>query len=65
MLFEEELTRMEEEEELRDNINNSMKNDFLNEYTYLAIDTRAKWNLKNLFNTSLNIPNYLVVITNE
>ncbi len=65
MLFEEELARMEEEEELRDNVNNSMKGDLLNEYIHLAIDTRAKWKLRNLFNTSLNISNYLVVVTNE
>ncbi len=42
MLFEEELIRMEEEEELRDNVNNNMKGDLLNEYTHPVIDIRAK-----------------------
>ena len=56
---------MEEEEALKDNSNNSMKGDLLNEYTHPAIDKRAKWELKNLFSTSLNVPNYLIVASNE
>jgi hypothetical protein len=54
MLFQEELARMEDEEALRDDSNNSMKGDLLNEYTHPAIDKKAKWELRNLFSTFLN-----------
>ena len=55
MLLEEKLTRMKEEEALRDSSNNSMKGDLLSEYTHLAIDKKAKWELKILFNSSFNL----------
>jgi hypothetical protein len=59
MIVEEELARREEEEALRDNPNGSMNGDLLGEYTHPAIDKRAKWELKNLFSSSLQAPNYL------
>ncbi|GBC06178.1 hypothetical protein RclHR1_06670018 [Rhizophagus clarus] len=58
MLTEEEVSRLEEEEALRDNPG-SLRGDLLTEYTHLAIDTRAKWQLKTLFSSVINIPAYL------
>jgi hypothetical protein len=58
MLIEEEVSWLEEEEALRDNPG-SLRGDLLTEYTHLAIDTRAKWQLKILFSSVINIPNYL------
>ena len=52
---------MEEEEELRDNPNISMRSDLLNEYIHPAIDKKAKCELRNLFNSTLNAPDYLNV----
>ena len=59
MLLEEKLSRMREEEALRDNLNNSMKVIFWMNI-HPGIDKRAKWELKNLFSTSLGVPNYLL-----
>ena len=61
MLMEEELVRTEDEEALRNNPNGSMSGNLLSEYTHPAIDRRAKWELKNLFCSSLQAPNYLNV----
>ncbi|GBC06624.1 hypothetical protein RclHR1_06990004 [Rhizophagus clarus] len=58
MLTEEEVSRLEEEEALRDNPG-SLRGDLLTEYTHLAIDTRVKWQLKILFSFVINIPAYL------
>ncbi|GES89019.1 ribonuclease H-like domain-containing protein [Rhizophagus clarus] len=59
MLIEEEVARMEEEEALRENSNSNLEGDLLSEYTHPAIDERAKWDLRSLFNSSLNAPDYL------
>ncbi|CAG8632797.1 4684_t:CDS:1, partial [Funneliformis caledonium] len=48
-----------------DNSNNSMQGDLLSEYIHLAIDKKAKWVLKNLFSTSLNASDYLIIALNE
>ena len=64
MLIEEELARLEGEEELRNN-SVSLKEDLLNEYTHPAVDKKAKWELKSLFSSSLNAPNYLNIESNE
>ncbi|GBC34336.1 ribonuclease H-like domain-containing protein [Rhizophagus irregularis DAOM 181602=DAOM 197198] len=58
MLIEEEVSRLEEEEALRDNPG-SLRGDLLTEYTHPAIDTRAKWDLKTLFSSVIDIPKYL------
>ncbi len=58
MLIEEEISRLEEEEALR-NDSDSLRGDLLTEYTHPAIDTKAKWELKSLFGSVINIPNYL------
>ncbi|EXX52292.1 hypothetical protein RirG_254300 [Rhizophagus irregularis DAOM 197198w] len=50
---------MEEEETLRENSNSNLEGDLLNEYMHSAIDERAKWELRSLFNSSLNAPDYL------
>ncbi|RIA93781.1 hypothetical protein C1645_735283 [Glomus cerebriforme] len=59
MLIEEEIVRMEDKEALRDNLNNNMEGDLLSEYMHLEIDKNAKWELRNLFSSSLNAPDYL------
>ena len=46
------------EEALR-NDSSSLKGDILKEYKHPAVDTKAKWKLKNLFNTVISIPGYL------
>ena len=61
MLIEEEVSRLEEEEALRDNLG-SLEGDLLSDYKHPAVDSRAKWELKNLFNHSLDVPDYLVNI---
>ena len=61
MLKEEKLAQLEEEEELRDNSNINMEGDLLNEYIHPAIDKKAKWELRNLFSSTLDAPNYLNV----
>jgi hypothetical protein len=60
MLIEEEVSRLEEEEALRDNPG-SLRGDLLTEYKHLATDIRAKWKLKTLFSSIINIPNYLAL----
>ncbi len=65
MLIEERLAQLEEEEELRNNPDVNMRGDLLSEYTHPAIDSKAKWELKSLFNSSLNAPNYLNIESNE
>ena len=60
MLIEEEVSRMEEEEALRDNPR-SLRSDLLTEYRHPAIDIRAKWELKTLFSSVINIPSYLML----
>uniref|UniRef100_U9USX2 Uncharacterized protein n=1 Tax=Rhizophagus irregularis (strain DAOM 181602 / DAOM 197198 / MUCL 43194) TaxID=747089 RepID=U9USX2_RHIID len=50
---------MEEEETLRENSNSNLEGDLLSEYIHPAIDERAKWELKSLFSSSLNAPDYL------
>src|SRR6266542_2251797 len=60
MLIEEEVSRMKEEEALRDNPG-SLRSDLLIEYRHLAIDIRAKWELKTLFSSVINIPSYLML----
>ncbi|RGB25858.1 hypothetical protein C1646_771178 [Rhizophagus diaphanus] len=65
MLIEEGLAQLEEEEELRNNTNNNMEGDLLSEYTHPAIDKKAKLELKSLFSSSLNAPNYLNIGPNE
>ncbi|GES84756.1 ribonuclease H-like domain-containing protein [Rhizophagus clarus] len=65
MLIEEGLAQLEEEEELRSNSDNNMKGDLLSEYIHPAIDKKAKWELKSLFSSSLNAPNYLNIESNE
>lgn len=62
MLIEEGLAQLEEKEELRNNSNINMEGD---QYTHPAIGKKAKWELKSLFSTSLNAPNYLNIETNE
>ncbi|RIA89546.1 hypothetical protein C1645_824732 [Glomus cerebriforme] len=64
MLMEEEIARMEDEEALRDNLNNNMEGDLLSEYMHPAIDKNAKWELRNLFSSSLNTPDYLTEMSN-
>jgi hypothetical protein len=59
MLMEEEVARMEEEEALRENLNSNLEGDLLSEYTHPAIDKKAKWELKSLFSSTLNVPDYL------
>ncbi|GES75581.1 ribonuclease H-like domain-containing protein [Rhizophagus clarus] len=60
-------------EEIKDDIEDNtiftsehwdLKEDLLNEYTHPAVDKKAKWELKNLFSSSLSIPNYLDVKSN-
>ncbi|GBB98010.1 hypothetical protein RclHR1_31160002 [Rhizophagus clarus] len=63
MLIEEELVQLEGEEKLRNN-SDSLKKDLLNKYTHPAVDKKAKCELKNLFNSSLSISNYLDVKSN-
>ncbi|GET01130.1 ribonuclease H-like domain-containing protein [Rhizophagus clarus] len=58
ILIEEEVSQLEEEEALRDNPG-SLRGNLLTEYTHPAIDTRAKWQLKTLFSSIINIPAYL------
>ncbi|GET01014.1 ribonuclease H-like domain-containing protein [Rhizophagus clarus] len=65
MLIEEGLAQLEEEEELRSNSDNNMKGDLLSEYIHPAINKKAKWELKSLFSSSLNAPNYLNIESNE
>ena len=60
MLIEEEVSQMEEEEALRDN-SGSLRSDLLIEYRHPAIDIRAKWELKTLFSSVINIPSYLML----
>ncbi|CAB4391224.1 unnamed protein product [Rhizophagus irregularis] len=55
---QEEVSRLEEEEALRDNPG-SLRGDLLTEYIHPAIDTRAKWDLKTLFSSVIDIPKYL------
>jgi hypothetical protein len=64
MLIEEEVARMEEEEALRENSNSNLEGDLLSEYTHPAIDRRAKWELRSLFSSSLNAPDYLNEMSN-
>ncbi|CAG8722202.1 6646_t:CDS:2, partial [Funneliformis mosseae] len=47
---QEEVFQMEEKEDLRDNLK-SLRGDLLAEYKHLAIDIKAKWELKTLFNS--------------
>ena len=65
MLIKEGLVQLEEEEELRNNLNINMEGDLLSEYTHPAINKKAKWELKSLFSSSLNAPNYLNIGSNE
>ena len=58
MLIEEEISRLEEEEALRDN-SGSLKGDLLTEYKHPAIDDKAKWELKSLFSSVIDTPSYL------
>ena len=58
MLIEEETSQLEEEEALRDN-SDSLRGDLLMEYKHPAIDKKAKWELKTLFSSVINIPSYL------
>jgi len=60
MLIEEEVSRLEEEEALRENPG-SLRGDLLTEYKHPAIDTKAKWELKTLFSSVINIPSYLTL----
>jgi hypothetical protein len=59
MLIEEEVARFEEEEELRDSLD-GLDGDLLCNYRHPAIDSRAKWELKDIFNSSLGVPEYLI-----
>ena len=43
---------------------NSMKGNLLSEYTHPAIDKNAKWELRNLFSSSFNAPDYLTEMSN-
>jgi len=58
MLIEEKVSWLKEEEALRDNPG-SLRGDLLIKYTHSAIDIKAKWQLKTLFNSIINIPSYL------
>ncbi len=58
MLIDKEVSQLEEEEALRDNLR-SLEGDLLIEYTYSAIDTKAKWELKSLFSFAIKISKYL------
>ncbi|RIA86337.1 hypothetical protein C1645_740933 [Glomus cerebriforme] len=58
MLIEEKVSQLEEEETLRNN-SESLRGDLLTEYTHLAIDTRAEWDLKTLFSSVIDILKYL------
>ncbi|CAH1767382.1 3838_t:CDS:2, partial [Entrophospora sp. SA101] len=60
MLIEEEISHLEEEA-LRDNLG-SLESDLLSDYKHPAVDPRAKWELKNLFNSLLDVPDYLINI---
>ncbi|CAJ0829599.1 3260_t:CDS:2 [Entrophospora sp. SA101] len=51
----------EEKEALRDNLG-SLESDLLSDYKHPAVDPRAKWELKNLFNSLLDVPDYLINI---
>ncbi|GES96019.1 ribonuclease H-like domain-containing protein [Rhizophagus clarus] len=60
-------------EEIKDDIEDNtiftsehwdLKEDLLNKYTHPAVDKKAKWELKNLFSSSLSISNYLDVKSN-
>ncbi|RIA87522.1 hypothetical protein C1645_740033 [Glomus cerebriforme] len=59
-----EIARMEDKETLRDNLNNNMEGDILSEYMHPEIDKNAKWELRNLFSSSLNAPDYLTETSN-
>ncbi|GES87938.1 ribonuclease H-like domain-containing protein [Rhizophagus clarus] len=63
MLIEEELARLEGEEELRNNSVSLKEGSFKRIYTSSSRQ-KAKWELKNLFSSSLSIPNYLDVKSN-
>ena len=64
MLMEEEIARMEEEDALRENLNSNLEGDLLSEYTHPAIDKKAKWDIRNLFSSSLDTPDYLNEMSN-
>ncbi|PKK62929.1 hypothetical protein RhiirC2_789642 [Rhizophagus irregularis] len=64
MLIEEEVSRLEEEEALRDNPG-SLRGDLLTEYIHPAIDTRAKWDLKTLFSSVWNWKNWKIPIASN
>ncbi|CAB5362788.1 unnamed protein product [Rhizophagus irregularis] len=55
---DENIITSEQEEALRDNPG-SLRGDLLTEYIHPAIDTRAKWDLKTLFSSVIDIPKYL------
>jgi len=42
MLIDEKLAQLEEEKELRNNLNINIEGNFLSKYTHLAIDKRVK-----------------------
>ncbi|CAG8712481.1 5247_t:CDS:2, partial [Cetraspora pellucida] len=59
-MLEDESTAMleEKEEEHSDSLDN-IKDDLLSNYKHPAIDNKAKWKLKNVFNMLFSIPNYM------
>jgi len=61
LLKEEEKSRLEEEEALRNNPSDSFESDLLSEYKHPAVDKKAKWELKTLFSSNISIPNYLIL----
>ena len=59
MLIEEEIVRLEEEEELRGN-SDGLGGDLLCNYRHPAIDSGAKLELNDIFNSLLGVPEYLI-----
>ncbi|CAG8816060.1 2564_t:CDS:1, partial [Gigaspora rosea] len=59
MLIDEEVARLEGEEEERDNYYDNMGSDLLSNYTHPAIDERAKWDLASLFSVLFQKPDYM------
>ncbi|CAG8815946.1 1281_t:CDS:1, partial [Gigaspora rosea] len=59
ILIDEEVARLEGEEEERDNYYDNMGSDLLSNYTHPAIDERAKWDLASLFSVLFQKPDYM------
>ncbi|CAG8789870.1 11280_t:CDS:1, partial [Gigaspora rosea] len=59
MLIDEESARLKEEEKERDDRNEYMENDLLNNYRHPAVDKRAKWELSSIFSAPFQKLKYM------